>query len=68
MTNEERVLNWGALFSLTIRFANNGAPNNSLNASGMSAAFIRRTWMPGSVSPAALIRALGGFMLRKLRK
>jgi hypothetical protein len=33
--------------------------NNSFNASGISAAFIRKTWMLVSLYAAALIRAFG---------
>ena len=35
--------------------------NNSFNASGMSAAFIRMTWMLGQLCAAGLIRALDRF-------
>jgi hypothetical protein len=38
-----------------------GQHNNSFNASGNSWPFIRRSWMLGSVSPAALIRAFGAY-------
>jgi hypothetical protein len=44
----------------------NGRSNNSFNASGNSIAFIRKTWMLVSLCAAALIRALDGFLNRKL--
>jgi hypothetical protein len=42
-----------------------GRSNDSLNPTGNSAAFIRKTWMLGQILPGGLIRALGTLRIYK---